>query len=64
MCTEEFEKVINDKLDAILANSSLKASMSLHLDAYLQFIEISGSKNDILRAKIERMLSESCQNNS
>lgn len=55
------KKTIEEKLDAILYNPSLKTSLVIHLDTYLQILDLIDSDNEELKMKIEQMIIESYQ---
>lgn len=55
------KKTIEGKLDAILYNPSLKTSLVIHLDTYLQILDLIDSDNEELKKKIEQMIIESYQ---
>lgn len=55
----QIEKIINEKLEVIWEKPSLKNSMVLHLDTYLQILNLINSNNKELKSKIEQLIDKS-----
>ncbi|WP_289980792.1 hypothetical protein [Lactobacillus sp. UCMA15818] len=52
----QIEKTIEVKMNEILNNPSLRTSLVIHLDAYLQILDLIDSNNDELKSKIEQLI--------